>query len=45
MENALIDIEKIDGQVKASSIKKVASLVEQHPEESISILRSWLHDT
>lgn len=45
MENALIDIEKIDGQVKASSIKKVASLVEQHPEESISILRSWLHDS
>lgn len=45
VENALIDIEKIDGQVKASSIKKVASLVEQHPEESISILRSWLHDS
>ena len=44
IDNALIDIEKIDGQVKASSIKKVASLVEQHPEESISILRSWLHD-
>ncbi|MHA6289054.1 flagellar basal-body MS-ring/collar protein FliF [Maricaulis sp. CAU 1757] len=39
-----IDIEKIDGQVKASSLKKVANIVESHPEESISILRSWLHE-
>lgn len=40
-----IDIEKIDGQVKASSLKKVANIVESHPEESISILRTWLHET
>jgi flagellar M-ring protein FliF len=40
-----IDILKIDGQVKASSVKKVANIVEQHPEESISILRTWLHDS
>lgn len=40
-----IDIAKIDGQVKASSVKKVATIVEQHPEESISILRTWLHES
>ena len=39
-----IDIEKIDGQVKASSLKKVANIVDSHPEESIAILRSWLHE-
>jgi flagellar M-ring protein FliF len=39
-----IDIEKIDGQVKASSLKKVANIVDSHPEESVSILRSWLHE-
>ncbi|WP_417483409.1 flagellar basal-body MS-ring/collar protein FliF [Maricaulis sp.] len=39
-----IDISKIDGQVKASSVKKVAGIVESHPEESISILRTWLHE-
>ncbi|WP_138511968.1 flagellar basal-body MS-ring/collar protein FliF [Maricaulis alexandrii] len=43
-QNDSIDIEKIDGQVKASSLKKVANIVESHPEESISILRSWLHE-
>jgi flagellar M-ring protein FliF len=40
-----IDISKIDGQVKASSIKKVAGIVESHPEESVSILRNWLHES
>lgn len=42
--NESIDIEKIDGQVKASSLKKVANIVDSHPEESIAILRSWLHE-
>ena len=39
-----IDISKIDGQVKASSVKKVAGIVDQHPEESMSILRTWMHE-
>ena len=40
-----IDIAKIEGQVKVSSVKRVAEFVEKHPEESVSILRSWLHET
>lgn len=39
-----LDIARIEGQVKASSIKKVAEFVEKHPEESTSILRSWVHE-
>lgn len=39
-----IDIAKIDGQVKASSVKKVAGVVGQHPDESMSILRTWMHE-
>jgi flagellar M-ring protein FliF len=42
--DSMIDIAKIDGQVKASSVKKVGEVVSKHPEEAISILRSWLHD-
>jgi flagellar M-ring protein FliF len=30
--------------VKASSVKKVAEVVEQHPEESVSIIRGWLNN-
>jgi flagellar M-ring protein FliF len=40
-----IDIARIEGQVKASSVKRVAEFVQNHPEESVSILRSWLHET
>src|SRR5690606_3740414 len=40
-----IDIARIEGQVKASSVKRVAEFVDRHPEESVSILRGWLHDT
>jgi flagellar M-ring protein FliF len=39
-----LDIARIEGQVKASSVKKVADFVEQHPDESTSILRSWVHE-
>lgn len=39
-----IDIAKIEGQVKASSVKRVSEFVEKHPDESVSILRSWLHE-
>ena len=40
-----IDIARIEGQVKASSIKRVSEFVERHPEESVAILRSWLHES
>jgi flagellar M-ring protein FliF len=40
-----IDIARIEGQVKASSVKKVSEFVDRHPEQSLSILRGWLHDT
>ena len=39
-----LDIARIEGQVKASSVKKVADFVERHPEESTSIIRSWVHE-
>ena len=40
-----IDIARIEGAVKTSSVKRVAEFVENHPEESVSILRGWLHET
>ena len=40
-----LDIARIEGQVKASSIKKVSDFVDSHPEESTAILRSWVHES
>jgi flagellar M-ring protein FliF len=42
---ARIDMARVDGQVRVSAVKKVAEFVERHPDESVSILRSWLHET
>ncbi|WP_422027504.1 flagellar basal-body MS-ring/collar protein FliF [Pyruvatibacter mobilis] len=43
--SAMIDIAQIEGQVRESSIRKIGELVQNHPEESLSILRGWLHET
>lgn len=43
--NARIDMARVDGQVRASAVRKVSEFVERHPDESVSILRSWLHET
>ncbi len=40
-----IDIAQIDGQVKKSSLRKVADLVDTHPDETVSILRTWMHES
>lgn len=39
-----IDVAQIDGQVKKSSVRKVAALVDEHPDETMSILRTWMHE-
>ena len=41
--NPSIDISRIDGQVRESSIKKVGEVVSSHPEEALAIIRTWLH--
>ena len=38
----MIDIARIEGQVKASSIKKIGEIVDNHPEEAVAIMRNWL---
>ncbi len=45
MPDSRIDIAKIEGAVKASSVKQVSEFVDSHPEESVSILRAWLHES
>ncbi len=39
----LIDIDRVEGRVKASSVKKVGEIVQKHPEEALSIIRSWMY--
>jgi len=40
----MIDIAQVKGQVHAQSIQKVGELADNNPNETISIVRSWLSD-
>ncbi|EKV26550.1 Flagellar M-ring protein FliF [Caenispirillum salinarum AK4] len=39
----LIDIDKVEGRVRASSLRKIGEIVDKHPEEALSIIRNWLY--
>ncbi|MCP4394707.1 MAG: flagellar M-ring protein FliF [Alphaproteobacteria bacterium] len=39
----LIDIAKVEGRVKASSLRKIGEIVDNHPEEALNIIRTWLY--
>ncbi|MBW8813311.1 MAG: flagellar M-ring protein FliF [Caulobacterales bacterium] len=40
-----IDMARVEGGVRHSTVKKVSEFVSSHPDESVAILRSWLHET
>jgi flagellar M-ring protein FliF len=39
----MIDIGKVEGRVRASSVKKIGEIVDKHPEEAVAIIRNWLY--
>jgi flagellar M-ring protein FliF len=41
-EDSMIDVQKVEGRVKASSLKKVEDIVSAYPEETVSVLRNWM---
>ncbi len=38
----MIDVESVQGKVKASSVKKVEDIIENYPTETVSVIRSWM---
>jgi flagellar M-ring protein FliF len=41
----MIDIAQVQGQVHAQSVQRVGELVDQNPSETVSIIRTWLHES
>lgn len=41
-DEALINLQGIEGKVKASTVRKVEEIVEGYPNEAVSVVRSWL---
>jgi flagellar M-ring protein FliF len=42
--STMIDIAQVQGQVHAQSVQKVGELADKNPNETVSIIRSWLHE-
>jgi flagellar M-ring protein FliF len=42
--STMIEIAQVQGQVHAQSVQKVGELAEKNPNETVSIIRSWLHE-
>ncbi len=41
--DSMIDLNQVEGRVRASSIKKIGEIVDRHPEEAVNIMRSWMY--
>jgi flagellar M-ring protein FliF len=39
----MIDINQVEGRVRASSLKRISELVDQHPEQAVNIMRQWIY--
>jgi len=39
----MINLEQVEGRVRASSLKKISEIVDKHPEQAVAILRNWLY--
>jgi len=40
----MIEIAQVQGQVHAQSVQKVGDLADRNPNETVSIIRQWLHE-
>ncbi len=40
----LVNLNKVDGRVKVSSLKKLNSIIEKNPEQAVNVIRSWLYN-
>jgi flagellar M-ring protein FliF len=41
-DESMVNIAQIEGQMRASSLRRIGELVEKHPEETLSIVRGWM---
>ena len=41
----LINMNKIDGRIKVSSLKKINDIVEKNPDAAVNIIRGWLYSS
>jgi len=40
----MINMQQIEGQIKASSVKRVGEIIEKHPDQAANVLRNWIYE-
>jgi len=43
MLDTMLDVAQVEGRVQASSIRKIGDIIDKHPDEAVSIIRSWMY--
>ena len=38
----MVDVANIEGQMRASSLRRLDDLVDKHPDETLAIMRGWI---
>ncbi|MEO9190651.1 MAG: flagellar basal-body MS-ring/collar protein FliF [Acetobacteraceae bacterium] len=41
-DESMVSLSQVEGQMRASSIRRITELVERHPEETMTIVRGWM---
>jgi len=41
-DESMVEMANIEGQLRASSLRRLTELVEAHPDESLTIMRAWM---
>jgi flagellar M-ring protein FliF len=41
-DESMVNLAQIEGQMRASSLRRISELVEKHPDETLAIVRGWM---
>ncbi len=41
-DESMVNVAQVEGQIRASSIRRIAELAEKHPDETLTIVRGWM---
>jgi flagellar M-ring protein FliF len=41
-DESMVNVAQIEGQMRASSLRKLVELVDKHPDETLTIIRGWM---
>ena len=40
----MIEVAKANGQIQADSLERIGEMVKSNPQETVSVLRGWIHE-